>query len=89
MLASSVCGADMKRALLEQPSASLLHIAILDQNPREDRVDKFKGPHKRSIWRGAVQEEQQEGDEELEAIIEVSEDKQGYRALVCVQLAAS
>ncbi len=35
-----------------------------------------------------MEEEQGEGDEELQAVIEATEDKRGFEALVCAQLEA-
>ena len=33
-------------------------------------------------WRGPVQEEQEEGGDEIEVVMEVSEDERGFRSLV-------
>ena len=38
------------------------------------------------IWEGPIQEMQEDCDEEVEAIIEMSEDERGLRALVCHHL---
>lgn len=70
--------AGLKWALLRQPSASLLHIAV---QKRGDRVGVLETGCVHT-WRKPIQEEQEEGVDEVEAVMEVSEDKQGFRSLV-------
>ena len=75
------CCAGLKWALVRQPSATLLTISV---QATGDRVGVLKGRHVYT-WRRPTQEEEEGGDEEAEAIMEVSDDDRGYRSLVCHQ----
>ena len=80
-------GAGIKWALLRQPSASLVHIVVLGKEPGSANCI-IRGWPSKHTWEGPVQEEQEDTDEELKGLMEVSEDNQGFRALVCTHIAA-
>ena len=81
-LAPTQCGAGIKWALLRQPSVSLVRIVVLDDNWRDTDGD-FEGLRFKRTWKGQMREEQKEDDVEVQALMEVSEDERGFRALVC------
>ena len=73
------CCAGIKWQVLRQSTATL-EIAVQLDRPS---ADDLKRPHRVYTWRGPLQKEEEEGNEELEALVEVSEDKRGFRSLVC------
>lgn len=84
--------AGVKWALLRQPSASLLHLAFQRKGGRDGMGHRYgilRQKWRVHTWRGPTHEEEEEGDEEVEAVVEVSENKRGFRNLVCPQLEVS
>ena len=85
LLKLCICGADIKWALLRQPSASLVHIIVLKEDPGRDRDCVVEECQAEYTWKGLVHEGEEDSDEELKGLMKVSEDKRGFRALVCTQ----
>ena len=79
--------AGLKWALLKQPSASLIDISIQEYapwaritHPRTNRG--ITDPYYVKVWEGQIQQIQDDCNEEVKALVEMSEDKRGHRHLV-------
>ena len=81
----SVCRAEIKWILLRQLSAALLEVSVQRERPIKWPLHGLRLTEQLAMhtWKGLVKVIKEECNEEVEAVVEMSEDRRGQRQLVC------
>ena len=79
----SMCHTEFKRILLRQPSAALLDVSVHRKRPRKWSLYGLRFTERPVVhtWKGLVKEIKEECNEEVEVVVEMSEDGCGQRHL--------